>query len=289
MLVQSRHDALDGLSVSQNSLYEVSSRECNGDRRKAWRILGQAGFHPGHSRRRRRSREPLALPISGRAVRRRDFPPRLPDTSGHFRSGHGHHRAGHRKAHGQVQLRRPHGPVRQVPDNRVAGHAGPDDHRPVLLRHRRMGHQVLRRLRRRRGVRPRRDGILRRVHRHGPRGPLRQPRPLVPDLCVPDHHRRRVRCGEGHREDEQDPDARAVRAAHRHLRLHDDHRRHLRGSEVLPCPGLRQAVVLDGRGSGEPAVLLAVHRHGHNHSRTTSRSRRTPSPSPTPPWRSCPV
>ena len=243
----------------------MSRRDRNGDRRKAWRVLGQAGFHPGHGRSRRRTREPVALPIPGRTVRRRDIPPSLPHISGDVRRGNGHHRAGHRQAHRQVLFRRPHGPLRQVPDHRVDRHAGADDHRPVLLRHRRMGHQVLRRLRRRCRVGPRRSRVLRPVHLHGPRRGLRQSAPLVPDLRGPDHRGCRVRRGEGHREDEQDPHARPIRPADRHMRVHADHRRDLRGAEVLPRSRLRQAVLLHSRGSGQPAVLFPVHRHGHNH------------------------
>ena len=129
-----------------------------------------------------------------------------------------------------------------------------------------MGHQVLRRLRHGQQLRPGRERLLRVVHADGPRGPLRQPRPVVPDLRPADHRGRRFRGREGHREAQQGPHARPVRAADRHMRLHAHDPGDLRRTGVLPRPGLRQALVLHAGGRRQPAVLLPLDRHGHQHS-----------------------
>ena len=161
----------------------------------------------------------MALPLARVQLRWRNLRHRLHHTSSHIRIlSHGRRnraRTQDRKVVRQCVRR----PLQEV---QVDGHGhsiDPVAHRPVLLRHRRMGHQMVRRVRHRSARRTHGDRILVGLH-HRCRGRHRRPDHLVPRVRSNGDGLRHHRSQQGNREAQQDPAPGSPRhdGRHHHLR-----------------------------------------------------------------------
>lgn len=208
----------------------------------------------------------MAFPVPRGQVRRRDIPAVLHRAGGDVRVLPAGARDSHRPQDGQGRDRRVRRAQQKIQVVRVRVHRRAHHYSAVLLRHRRLGNAVHRRVlrgRRHAGGRRRRPLHVERILQFVHDQPLAAPR-VLPHLRLGDRGRRGVRRAEGDRAHKQDTHA----AARRDSRVPDDIRAHParrdRGRQGSFRARFLRVQVRNVARRARPALLFDVAGDGHH-------------------------